>query len=75
MKSLVDTKYLEHIRSLSGKEKIQKSVNMLDSLRAILKHKVKQNNPKFSDKEILLEVTKQMYTSDKKILALLTKDK
>ena len=71
--SLVDQKYWEFISSLSGKERVQRSISQLSSVINVLEHRIALETPDLSPNETKKRIANLLYLSDPKVLALINK--
>jgi hypothetical protein len=62
--SYVDRKYNEHLDSLSGQERVQRTCDLFGETVAILKHQILSETPGLDENEVRLRVAEILYLSD-----------
>jgi hypothetical protein len=67
----IEEEYQRRMFSLSGGERVRRSVAMFDDVKQILVHKVRRAHPGLSETAILRAVANRMYGRDARAQALL----
>jgi hypothetical protein len=67
----VDRAYNEYLDSLTGTERVERSIAMLNSVVGMLRHQVRRETPGIGDQELNLRVAGILYLSDPETQRLL----
>ena len=62
--SYVDRKYNEHLDSLRGSERVQRTCDLLGETMAILEHQIRSQSPDLDENEVRLRVAEILYLWD-----------
>jgi hypothetical protein len=71
----VEEVYREHIRSMSGKERLAKAFRFWGEIKLMIELQVKQKNPTLEGEALRFAVAERIYAAHPKTLALLRRMK
>jgi hypothetical protein len=67
----VEQAYQRKMHSLTGSERVLRSVALFEDVRRILSHQIRQSLPDASARNLRLQLTKRMYANDPRVKSLL----
>ena len=71
----VEEIYRDHIRAMSGKERLAAAMNLCEGMRQAVEFQIKKNNPSLEGRALKFAVAEQIYSSCPRTLALLRRRK
>ncbi len=74
MNNIVEQGYWKQVASLSGQQRIARSLALFDCVNAMIAYKIRRRQPGITDRHLKREIAKQLYRCDPKIQVLLNKD-
>lgn len=62
--NIIEEKYWSHVMSLSGQERVARSVALLNDIQEMIALKITRTEPHLSARELKRRIAKQLYRSD-----------
>lgn len=69
--SLIETKYNEAIDRMSGKERVERTLSLYNSIYEIVAFQIEKEFPALSERELKRKIAERMYLSDRATQELL----
>ncbi len=69
--SIIEEKYKDHITSMSGQERIERSASLYASMKRILLHQVRQQKPSLEGRELQKALARRIYVGNDVTLKLI----
>lgn len=67
----IERDYQRKMFSLTGEERVCRSVAMFEDVKRVLAHKIRQTQPEITDSALRIALAKRMYWKDAQMQALL----
>ena len=69
--NVVEQEYWKHIVSMSGQERVARSLSLLDSVTTMIAAKIRRDQPNLVGRNLDREIARQLYRNDAAIQLLL----
>lgn len=60
----VEEKYWSHVHSMTGQQRLARSVSLLDDIRKMIAHKITRSQPNLTGRELNRRIAIQLYRND-----------
>ncbi len=69
--NVVEQAYRKHVASMSGQERVARSLSLFDSVTTMIAGKIQRTHPGVVSRELTREIARQLYRNDSAIQLLL----